>query len=192
MSAGDVGGSGQDERVATHLGFLRAINLGATRVFPKGDIRRVTEDAGFDDVQTHISSGNIRFDTRMRSRAKIEQTIERAYAADRGFDVPTITFRADEFAALAAAAVALDDENPGLARHYVYLLKDELDAETSALVEARTTDAGRMVVRGRAVHALLLPGYHDGTVDPLGAVKLLGVATNRNLTVVRTLAEKWC
>ncbi|KAA9089410.1 DUF1697 domain-containing protein [Microbacterium radiodurans] len=178
--------------MATHLGFLRAINLGATRVFPKDDIRRVTEVAGFENVQTHINSGNIRFDTRMRARARIEHAIERAYAADRGFDVPTITFRADEFAALAADAAALSDENPGLARHYVYLLKDELDAETSELVEARTTDAGRMIVRGRAVHALLQPGYQDGVVDPLGAARLLGVATNRNLTVVRTLAEKWC
>lgn len=178
--------------MATHLGFLRAINLGAKRVFPRDDIRRVTEAAGFENVQTHINSGNIRFDTRMRSRAKIEQTLERAYAADRGFDVPTITFRADEFAALAADAVALGEENPGLARHYVYLLPAELDATTSALVEARASEAGRMVVRGRAVHALLEPGYQDGVVDPLGAAKLLGVTTNRNVTVVRTLAEKWC
>jgi hypothetical protein len=49
-----------------------------------------------------------------------------------------------------------------------------------------------MLVRGRAVHALLEPGYRDGTVDPLGAAKLLGVATNRNLGVVTTLAERWC
>lgn len=178
--------------MTTHLGFLRAINLGATRVFPKDDIRRVTEAAGFGDVRTHINTGNIRFDTRMRSRAKIEQTLERAYAADRGFDVPAITFRADEFAALAADAVALDDDNPGLARHYIYLLKTELDADTVARVEARVSDAGRMMVRGRAAHALLQPGYQDGAVDPLDAAKLLGVATNRNLTVVRALAEKWC
>ncbi len=188
----DVAGLGQDEPVATHLGFLRAINLGATRVFPKDDIRRVTEAVGFEDVATHINTGNIRFDTRMRSRAKIEQTLERAYAADRGFEVPAITFRADEFAALAAEALALSEANPGLARHYVYLLKDELDADTAARVEALATAAGRMLVRGRAVHALLQPGYQDGTVDPLGAAKLLGIATNRNLNVVMTLAERWC
>ncbi len=188
----DVAGLRHDEPVATHLGFLRAINLGATRVFPKDDIRRVTEAAGFENVATHINSGNIRFDTRMRSRAKLELTLERAYAADRGFEVPAITFRADEFAALAAEALALSEANPGLARHYVYLLKDELDADTAARVEALATAAGRMLVRGRAVHALLQPGYQDGTVDPLGAAKLLGIATNRNLNVVMTLAERWC
>ncbi|SDQ62632.1 DUF1697 domain-containing protein [Microbacterium sp. cf332] len=178
--------------MATHLGFLRAINLGATRVFPKDDIRRVTEEAGFDNVQTHINTGNIRFETRMRSRTKIEQTLERAFAADRGFEVLTITFRADEFAALAADALDVSAAHPGLARHYVYLLKDELDGDLAARVEGLATPAGRMLVRGRAVHALLLPGYRDGTVDPLGAAKLLGVATNRNVGVVMTLAERWC
>ena len=49
-----------------------------------------------------------------------------------------------------------------------------------------------MIVRGRAVHALLRPGYEDGVLDPVGAIKLLGVATNRNLNVVTTIAQKWC
>ena len=81
---------------------------------------------------------------------------------------------------------------PGLARHYVYLLKQELDPDAAAAVEATSSDAGEMVVRGRAAHALLGPGYQDGTVDPLRATKLLGVATNRNLSVVTSLAERWC
>ena len=93
--------------MATHLGFLRAINLGAKRVFPRDDIRRVTEAAGFENVQTHINSGNIRFDTRMRSRPKIEQTLERADAGGGGLEVATITFGAGECAARAAGAVGL-------------------------------------------------------------------------------------
>ena len=71
-------------------------------------------------------------------------------------------------------------------------MKDELPAETVARVEALASPAGEMVVRGRAAHALLRPGYEAGSVDPLRAAKLLGVATNRNLNVVTTLARKWC
>lgn len=178
--------------VATYLAFLRAINLGARRAFPKDDIRRAVEAAGFTDVETHINTGNVRFSTPMRSRAKIEASLEQAFAADRGFDVPTIVFTTAEFAAIAREAERLSAENPGLARHYIYLMKDELPAETVAQVAALATDAGEMVVRGRAAHALLRPGYEAGTVDPLGAAKLLGVATNRNLNVVQTIARKWC
>ena len=42
------------------------------------------------------------------------------------------------------------------------------------------------------LQAINLGGYQDGMVDPLGAAKLLGVGTNRNLNVVTTIAAKWC
>lgn len=176
----------------THLAFLRAINLGAKRVFPKDDIRRTVASLGFDEVVTHLNTGNVRFDTRMRSRRRIEESLERAFAADRGFDVPTIVFSVPEFVGIAETARALSAARPGLARHYVYLLKEELSAEAAAQVEATSGPVGEMVVRGRAAHALLGPGYADGTVDPLAAAKLLGVATNRNLNVVSSLADRWC
>lgn len=179
-------------RVPTYLGFLRAINLGAKRVFPKGDICRAVADLGYENVVTHLNTGNVRFSTRMRSRARIEEALERAFHADRGFDVPTIVFTTDEFVQVAAHARALSAARPHLARHYVYLLKEELTAEQAALVEATSGDKGEMVVRGRTAHALLGPGYNDGTVDPLSAAKLLGVATNRNLNVVGALADRWC
>jgi len=178
--------------MATHLAFLRAINLGSRRVFPKGDIQRVVADVGFEDVDTHINTGNVRFETRMRSHAKIEQTLEKAFAADRGFEVPTVVFSSREFRALADDATALNARHPGLARHYVYFLKQPPSAAHAARVEATSSDKGDMVVRGRVVHALLRPGYRAGEVDPLGAAKLLPDATARTLTVVTTIADKWC
>ena len=188
----DHGGHPQNGRMSTYLAFLRAINLGAKRVFPKDEIRRAVESVGFEDVATHINTGNVRFTTRMRSRGRIEDALERAFFENRGFPVPTIVFRADEFADLAASARGLSATRPDAARHYVYLLKDELPDDVIAQVEATSGPAGEMIVRGRAVHALLGPGYQNGTVDPLRAAKLLGVATNRNLTVVNALVDRWC
>lgn len=176
----------------TYVAFLRAINLGANRRFPHDAIRRAVEAVGFTDVETHINTGNVRFTTSMRSRAKIEKTLEDAFAADRGFEVPAIVFSTTELAQVARDAAELNAERPGLARHYVYLLKDELPRDLVERVEALSGPAGEMVVRGRAAHALLGPAYQAGSVDPLGAAKLLGVATNRNLNVVTTLAAKWC
>ncbi|MEV4686938.1 DUF1697 domain-containing protein [Microbacterium sp. LWH3-1.2] len=176
----------------TYVAFLRAINLGANRKFPKADIVRVVEGVGFTDVETHINTGNVRFTTPMRSRAKIEKALEDAFAADRGFEVPAIVFTTAELKAIAAEASILSEKHPGLARHYVYLLKDGLPKATVARIAEMATDAGEMVVSGRAAHALLGPGYQAGNVDPLGAAKLLGVATNRNLNVITTLAAKWC
>ena len=63
----------------TTLAFLRAINLGATRKFPKAEIVAATEAAGGTDVATHINTGNVRLATRMRSRERIEAALEAAY-----------------------------------------------------------------------------------------------------------------
>ena len=82
--------------MATYVGFLRAINLGAKRKFPKDAIVRATEAAGFTDVATYINTGNVRFDTTLRSRAKIEAALEEAYRAEAGFEVPTIVFTTKE------------------------------------------------------------------------------------------------
>ncbi len=61
-----------DARVATYIGFLRAINLGAKRKFPKDEVVAAVERAGCTDVATHLNTGNVRFDSRLRSRAKVE------------------------------------------------------------------------------------------------------------------------
>lgn len=178
--------------VTQFLVFLRAINLGARRKFPKDDIVAATQRAGFSGVATHINTGNVLVSTDLADREAVESVLEEAYLADRGFEVPCIAFEREEFVDLARRAVELSAVRPGLERHYVYLLKDAPGADVVEAVEALSGDVGEMVVQGRAVHALLGPGYQDGRVDPLKATKLLGVATNRNLNVVRTLAQKWC
>jgi uncharacterized protein (DUF1697 family) len=174
-----------------YVAFLRAINLGANRKFPKDAIRSCVEGLGFTDVATYINTGNVRFTTPMRSRAKIEAALEDAFLADRGFAVPTMVFTPDEVAQVARDAEELTAARE-LDRHYVYLLKEEPSAGAVADAESRSDDVNAIVVRGRAAHVLLGPGYVAGSVDPFRVEKLLGVATNRNYKVVTALAEMWC
>lgn len=175
--------------MTTHLAFLRAINLGAKRTFRKDDIRAACEAAGFTDVQTYINTGNVRVTSSLRSRAKVEGALEDAFRTAAGFEVPTIVFTRQEFAEIGRDAEALHAERD-LARHYIYLLRDLLP--DPGVVESRSNDDHRAVVRGRACHLLLGPSYESGGVDPLKVENLLGVTTNRNHNVVTTLAAKWC
>lgn len=178
--------------MATRLAFLRAINLGARRKFAKDRIVAATEAAGFTDVTTYINTGNVRFDTRMRSRARIEQALEAAYLDEAGFEVPTITFTPAEIVAIRDEALRLEHDG----RHYVSLLKDEPSPRTSAALEQAVAAAGgsgeRLHVSGRAVHLLLGENYHEARLDNAFLERSLGVSTNRNLTVIRALAERWC
>ncbi|WP_462418264.1 DUF1697 domain-containing protein [Kytococcus sp. Marseille-QA3725] len=76
--------------MSTWIGFLRAVNLGARRKFPMSDVVACVEGLGFTDVATHLNTGNVRFSTTMRSRERITERLEVAFAADRGFDVPVV------------------------------------------------------------------------------------------------------
>lgn len=177
----------------TYVAFLRAINLGPNRKFAKADIVTATEAAGGTDVLTHINTGNVRLRSSLRSRAKVEAALEEAYLAQAGFAVPTIVYTPAELGAVAADARELTASRPDLERHYVYLLKQEPDADLVAAVEALSDDVNAIVVRRRAAHVLLGPGYQAGGVDPYKLEKSLAVvATNRNFNVVTTLADKWC
>ena len=174
--------------MATYIGFLRAINLGATRKFPKAAIIAAVEAAGFTDVATHINTGNARFDTRLRSRARIEATLEREFEAAAGFAVPTIVFTQQELREIAEHARSFGHGG----RHYVSLLKEVPTAAAVRRLEESSTADEVAKVGGRAVHLLLGENYHEAKLTNAAVEKHLGVATNRNLTVIRTLAEKWC
>jgi len=172
----------------TYVAFLRAINLGPTRKFPKAAIVTATEAAGGADVATHINTGNVLLTTSLRSRAKVEAALEAAYVADRGFAVPTIVFTPAELRQIAADADDLHHEG----RHYVSLLKNEPTAAATKVIEGAGGDGARAVVRDRAVHLLVDGDYHAASLTNAEVEKAFGVATNRNLTVIRALVAKWC
>ena len=174
----------------TYIAFLRAINLGATRKFPKADIIKAVESIGATGVETHINTGNVRLDLPERSRAKVEAALEAAYEADRGFAVPTIVFTPAELRQIAADADELGSGSGG--RHYVSLLKDKPTAAATKLIEDAGGDGAHAFVRDRAVHLLIDGDYHSASLTNAEVEKALGVATNRNVTVIRALVEKWC
>ena len=172
----------------SYIAFLRAINIG-NRKFAKDAIVAACEAAGCTDVETYINTGNVRVTTPLRSRAKVEAALEEAFAAAAGFDVPTIVLTPEELTAVAAYAEKVGRDHGGL--HYVSLLKD---APTSAAVkklDGAGKDGERAVAEGRGVHLLLGQDYHSAKLTNAIVEKHLGIATNRNLKVIRTLAEKW-
>lgn len=177
----------------TYVAFLRAINLASRRKFGKDDIRRCVESLPATEVETYINTGNVRFTSTMRSRTKIEAGLEATFLADRGFEVPTVVFTPDELRQIATDADELGADLGEGGRHFVSLLKDEPSAEGIRQIEQPGRDGERCVVRGRAAHMLIDAGeYQASRLNNAVAERHLGVATNRNLTVIKALEQKWC
>jgi uncharacterized protein (DUF1697 family) len=172
----------------TYVAFLRAINIGK-RKFSKAAIVAACESAGFSDVETYLNTGNVRVTTPLRSRAKVETALEDAFAEAAGFDVPTIVLTPKELTAVAAYAEEVGRDHGGL--HYVSLLKDTPSAAAVTKLDGAGKAGEHAAVDGRGVHLLLGKDYHSARLTNATVEKHLGVATNRNVNVIRTLAEKW-
>jgi uncharacterized protein (DUF1697 family) len=178
--------------VPSYVAFLRAINLGATRKFPKDAIRAATEAAGGSDVETYINTGNVRLTHSARSVAKVQAALEKAYAAEAGFEVPTVVFTTADLAALTARADELHAEHDPGGSHYVTLFSAAPTAEAREAVHALEHDGETVVVDGRAAYVLLDGNIHTSKVLSAKEFKALGPGTARTVKVLRTVTEKWC
>ncbi len=181
----------------TYVAFLRAINLGSARKFPKDAIREAVESTGATGVETYINTGNVRLSLPLRSRAKVEATLEAAFVAARGFEVPTMAFTPAELAEIAAdcdeLAAELVEQGVPEFRQYVSLLKEPASAAAVRAMEALEHEGEAARVRGRAVHIALhrVDAYHAAQISNVTVEKMIGVATNRNANVIRELARRW-
>ncbi len=73
----------------TWVGFLRAVNVGKRQVKMQ-TLRELLQDNGFDDVETHIQSGNLKVRCATRSAARVEAGLRTLISAAFGFDVPVV------------------------------------------------------------------------------------------------------
>ena len=176
----------------TYVAFLRAINLGPTRKFPKDAIKAATEAAGGSDVETYINTGNVRLTHSARSVAKVQAALEEAYAAEAGFEVPTIVFTTADLAALTARAEELHAEHDPSGQHYVTLFSTAPTAAAREAAHALEHDGETVVVDGRAAYVLLEGNIHTSKLLASKEFAALGKGTARTVKVLRTLAEKWC
>ena len=175
----------------TWLAFQRAVNVGA-RKYPMAELRKVLADAGYEDVATHIQTGNIRLSSPVEDQALLEKELESLFAADRGFEVATIAMRPAELVQVAADADDVAAGGEPEFGHYVELLRGPLDDDAREVIEGRDLPGQRAVVRGRAVHLLFDIPYHSAKGPNAAVRRALGDSTNRNVKVIRALAEKWC
>lgn len=174
-----------------YIAFLRAINLGANRKFPKADIIAATEAAGMTEVATHINTGNVRFTTSMRSPAKVRAALQDAYLADRGFAVPTVVFTPEEVRAITTRGSELRPVNRDGERNYVQLFHEPPPQSAVEAVEALQFPGERVVVEGRAAYALVSSVQGAGVINTK-EYAALGEGTSRTITVLQAITSKWC
>ncbi|MGW5241791.1 DUF1697 domain-containing protein [Monashia sp. NPDC004114] len=177
----------------TYIGFLRAVNLGNTRKVSMQRLRELLSDNGFEDVETHIQSGNVKVRTGTRSVAKVEKDLRALISDAFGFDVPVVVRTPAQLKRLAAEADELASPIAPDARRYVTFMTGDLKPEGVEALHAWDvpTEAARVI--DHDVVLFLADGVQGSRLSNDRIERLTGaVGTARNITVVRALAEKWC
>ncbi len=169
------------------VAFLRAINVGR-RIVKMAHLAEIVRGLGYDDVWTHINSGNVVFDA-AGSRSRLETELEAAFAAEFGFETTTFVRTAAELRrALAAEPFSLV---PG-DTYFLTFLKSAPSKAKSAAFEALSNDFDTVVVRGRDVHWRMHGKSTDTTLSTKAWEDFIGRhrSTSRNTTMLRKLADK--
>ncbi|HWC22530.1 MAG TPA: DUF1697 domain-containing protein [Flexivirga sp.] len=174
-----------------HVVFLRAVNVGG-RWVKMQRLREVLTTAGYDDVQTHIQSGNVFLGTPMRSPQKVGAVLEQLLEAEFGFAIPCVVRSPAQLRAVVEYADGLADPLDGATlRRYVTFFREPL-SEARAIALSEWGEPGeRLHPSGGELHWWLGKPTHEAKISNARLERGGLVATTRDLKVVRTLADKW-
>jgi uncharacterized protein (DUF1697 family) len=172
--------------VARHVVLLRGINIGARNRISMPELREALEDVGFEDVRTHLRSGNVVLTSAAKPESvarKCEKVIEDRF----GLEIAVITRTRADLARIVKrnplGKVAKDPK-----RYQVSFLSKKLPAKVVRELEEAAAEAEEVVAIGREVYA-----WHPRTIARSKlwtklAGKGLGVtATARNWATVEAL-----
>jgi uncharacterized protein (DUF1697 family) len=171
-----------------HVVLLRGVNLGHRNRVAMPTLREALEDAGFDDVQTYVQSGNVVLSsglTPAKVAAKCRRTIDESF----GIDVEVLVRSRAELASIVKrdplAAVAKDPK-----RYQVTFLAAKPKRGVVERLEKLATGNERLAAHGRELYAWHPDGVGRSKLATALASKSLGVpATARNWATVTKLLE---
>ncbi len=168
-----------------YVAFLRAINVGGTKIIKMDDLKKTFASFGFENVQTYIQSGNVIFETNKSTalESKIEKRLEKAL----GYKVETFVRSMDEVADIANKSPFTPQGEETL--HVVFLRRKPVKSSVEALTRYNSA-ADQFAAPGREVYNLRRDRersvFSNGFIE-----KIFGAATTRNMTTVKKILEKY-
>lgn len=135
-----------------YVAFLRGISPMNAQM---SELKQCFEAAGFTNVRTVLSSGNVVFDTRSTSESAIEKKAEQAMRDALGRSFYTIVRRADSLRELLATDPYLAHGVPAHAKRVVSFLRDARSPKVK--LPLAKDDAAVLCLTGREVFSAYVP-----------------------------------
>jgi uncharacterized protein (DUF1697 family) len=166
-----------------YVAFLRGVSPSNAKM---ADLQRAFERAGFTDVRTLLSSGNVAFDARSGSASALQQRAERAMQAHLDRSFATTVRSSAHLRALLEADPFAEFELPPSAKRVVTFLRGPVDAPVELPIEH---DGARILKRsGAEVLSAYVPGPRGPVFMSLLERTFGTDITTRTLETVRKCA----
>ena len=170
------------------IALLRGINLAGRRRVGMADLRQLLERHGYEDVRTHLQSGNVVLTSTVPAD-RLAKKLQRELEAGLGFDVEVIVRTRAELARVVARN-PLGEVVKDPSRYLVTFLGTKPAAKLVRELRALDVAPEQIAVSGREVYS-----WHPGGFQSSPLAKLLsktgvsGAGTNRNWRTVTKLLE---
>lgn len=173
--------------MSRQVAFLRGINLASNRRVSMGDLRELLEGHSYEDVRTHLQSGNVILSSTV-SGARLERALERQLADGLGIEVEVLVRSRKQLADVVARdPLAKVAKNPS--RYLVSFLRSTPPAKVVRDLAAADLAPEQFVIVGRELYAWHPDGVQRSKLNKLVAQRLGVTATARNWNTVTKLLE---
>jgi uncharacterized protein (DUF1697 family) len=174
--------------VARHIVLLRGINIGPRNRIAMPDLRDALAEAGFDDVQTYVQSGNVVLSS-TASPTRVAETCRKEIMRRFKLEIAVVVRTRSDLEKVVKRN-PLGDVADDPKRYQVSFLEGKLDRTAAERVKAAVVEPEQVVILGREIYAWHPKGVARSKLWTLLAGKGLGVtATARNWTTVTKLLE---
>jgi uncharacterized protein (DUF1697 family) len=170
------------------IALLRGINVGKHRRIAMGDLRELLDGLGYEDVRTHLQSGNVLLSSR-RSSGALERELAEALAERFAMDIPVIVrTRAQLADVVERNPLTHTADDP---RRYLVTFLSAKPAATRVRALANLDFAPeQFVISGREIYAWHPDGLQRSRLAAALSDADLGVTgTSRNWNTVTKLLE---
>ena len=169
-----------------YVAFLRAINVGGTKIIKMEDLKRMFKSFGLSNVQTYIASGNVIFES--NESADLESRLEAHLEKSLGYKVETFLRGMDEIVKIANKPAF---EPQGDETLYVAFLRGRPEKKATQDLLSLRSEADDFAVQGREAYNLRRDREESIFSNDFIEKTLTVRATTRNLNTVRKVAEKY-
>ncbi|RYD57938.1 MAG: DUF1697 domain-containing protein [Sphingobacteriales bacterium] len=175
--------------MAKYIAFLRAINVGGSKIIKMEDLRRMIAAPGIKNIVTYIQSGNVVFEAKEADSAAISKKLEKHLEQQLGYKVEIMVRSVAEMQSVLERYPFKGKEQEGTMQ-YVSFLSEQPETSRAEELLSFNSEIDTFVVDGPELYTSVVKNGAKSRFEPAFIERKLKVlSTTRNMKTVNKMLE---